>query len=70
MPTARHFIKRHAWHDFLLLLVISHSLLAGQLYSILPGRGRGREGREERKGIQLENEEMKVSKRKEKRQVE
>lgn len=37
MPTARHFTNRHAWHDFLLLLVISHSLEAGQLYSMLPG---------------------------------
>lgn len=37
MPTARHFTNRQAWQDFLLLLVISHSLDAGQLYSMLPG---------------------------------
>lgn len=36
MPTVRHFIKRQAWHDLRLLLVISHSLVAGQLYSMLP----------------------------------
>lgn len=36
MPTLRHFMKRHAWHDLRLRLVISHSLAAGQLYSILP----------------------------------
>lgn len=39
MPTARHLTKRQAWQDFLLLLVISHSLDAGQLYSILPCGG-------------------------------
>lgn len=37
MPTLRHFMKRQAWHDLRLLLVISHSLVAGQLYSMLPG---------------------------------
>lgn len=45
MPTARHFTNRQAWQDFLLLLVISHSLEAGQLYSMLPGeekRGTGK----------------------------
>ncbi|TNN67177.1 hypothetical protein EYF80_022594 [Liparis tanakae] len=36
MPTVRHFMKRQAWHDLRLLLVISHSLVAGQLYSMLP----------------------------------
>lgn len=36
MPTLRHFMKRHAWHDLRLRLVISHSLVAGQLYSIFP----------------------------------
>lgn len=36
MPTLRHFMKRQAWHDLRLLLVISHSLVAGQLYSIFP----------------------------------
>lgn len=36
MPTFRHFMKRHAWQDLRLLLVISHSLVAGQLYSIFP----------------------------------
>ncbi|KAF3832460.1 hypothetical protein F7725_026125 [Dissostichus mawsoni] len=36
MPTFRHFMKRQAWHDLRLLLVISHSLVAGQLYSMLP----------------------------------
>lgn len=36
MPTVRHFIKRQAWQDFLLRLVISHSLVAGQLYSMFP----------------------------------
>lgn len=36
MPTLRHFMNRQAWHDLRLLLVISHSLVAGQLYSIFP----------------------------------
>lgn len=36
MPTLRHLVKRHAWHAFLRLLVISHSFDAGQLYSMLP----------------------------------
>lgn len=36
MPTLRHFVKRHAWQAFLRLLVISHTLDAGQLYSMLP----------------------------------
>lgn len=36
MPTARHLTNRHAWHDFLLRLVISHWLEPGQLYSMLP----------------------------------
>lgn len=36
IPTLRHFIKRHAWQDLRLLFVISHSLVAGQLYSMFP----------------------------------
>lgn len=38
IPTDRHLVKRQAWQDFLLLLVISQSLLTEQLYSILPDR--------------------------------
>lgn len=38
MPTLRHFMKRQAWHDLRLLLVISHSFVAGQLYSMFPVR--------------------------------
>lgn len=37
IPTLRHFIKRQAWHDLRLRFVISHSFVAGQLYSMLPG---------------------------------
>lgn len=29
-------MKRQAWHDLRLRFVISHSLVAGQLYSMLP----------------------------------
>lgn len=36
MPTLRHFMKRQAWQDLRLRFVISHSLVAGQLYSMLP----------------------------------
>lgn len=36
IPTLRHFMKRQAWHDLRLRLVISHSLVAGQLYSMFP----------------------------------
>lgn len=39
IPTLRHFIKRQAWHDLRLRFVISHSFVAGQLYSMLPGEG-------------------------------
>ena len=38
MPTRRHLVKRQAWQALRLLLVISHSLEAGQLYSMLPAR--------------------------------
>lgn len=37
IPTLRHFMKRQAWQDLRLRFVISHSLVAGQLYSMLPG---------------------------------
>lgn len=40
MPTRRHLVKRQAWQALRLLLVISHSLEAGQLYSMLPARKR------------------------------
>lgn len=36
IPTLRHFMKRQAWHDLRLRFVISHSFVAGQLYSMLP----------------------------------
>lgn len=36
IPTLRHFMKRQAWQDFRLRFVISHSLVAGQLYSMFP----------------------------------
>jgi len=36
MPTRRHLVNRHDWQDFLRRLVISQSLVAGQVYSILP----------------------------------
>lgn len=36
MPTFRHFMKRQAWQDLRLRFVISHSFVAGQLYSMLP----------------------------------
>lgn len=36
IPTLRHFMKRQAWQDLRLRFVISHSLVAGQLYSMLP----------------------------------
>ena len=36
IPTLRHFMKRQAWHDLRLRFVISHSLVAGQLYSMFP----------------------------------
>lgn len=36
MPTLRHFMKRQAWQDLRLRFVISHSFVAGQLYSMLP----------------------------------
>ena len=38
MPTRRHLVKRQAWQALRLRLVISHSLEAGQLYSMLPAR--------------------------------
>lgn len=38
IPACRHLRKRQAWHAFLRRLVISHSLLTGQLYSMLPRR--------------------------------
>jgi hypothetical protein len=40
MPTRRHLVKRQAWQALRLRLVISHSLEAGQLYSMLPARKR------------------------------
>lgn len=43
MPTLRHFMKRQAWQDLRLRLVISHSFVAGQLYSMLPTAQSGRE---------------------------
>lgn len=55
MPTARHLTNRQAWQDFLLLLVISHSLDAGQLYSMLPGGEEGGDERE-RKATEVEKE--------------
>lgn len=36
IPTLRHFMKRQAWQDLRLRFVISHSLVAGQLYSMFP----------------------------------
>lgn len=36
IPTLRHFMKRQAWQDLRLRFVISHSFVAGQLYSMLP----------------------------------
>lgn len=45
IPTLRHFMKRQAWHDLRLRFVISHSFVAGQLYSMLPGGERERERR-------------------------
>lgn len=36
MPTFKHFMKRQAWQDLRLRFVISHSFVAGQLYSMLP----------------------------------
>lgn len=36
IPTWRHFVKRQAWQDLRLRFVISHSLVAGQLYSMFP----------------------------------
>lgn len=36
IPTFKHFMKRQAWHDLRLRFVISHSLVAGQLYSMFP----------------------------------
>ena len=38
MPTRRHLVKRQAWQALRLRLVISHSLEAGQLYSMLPAK--------------------------------
>lgn len=42
MPARRHFWNRHAWHDFLRLLVISQSFTTGQLYSMLPETSTGK----------------------------
>lgn len=36
IPDRRHFLNRQAWQAFLRRLFISHSPLAGQVYSILP----------------------------------
>lgn len=43
MPTFKHFMKRQAWQDLRRRFVISHSFVAGQLYSMLPET----QGREE-----------------------
>lgn len=44
MPTLRHFMKRQAWQDLRLRFVISHSLVAGQLYSMFPASRHKRGG--------------------------
>lgn len=38
IPACRHLRKRQAWQAFLRRLVISHSFITGQLYSMLPRR--------------------------------